>query len=46
MTEPFHAGAASGFRWDDASVAVEWPQAQSRLIGERDLALPFLAEAS
>lgn len=46
MTEPFHAASVSGFRWNDASVAIEWPQTQSRLIGERDLALPFLAEAS
>jgi dTDP-4-dehydrorhamnose 3,5-epimerase len=42
MTEPFQPGSASGFRWDDATVAIDWPEAASRLIGERDLALPFL----
>lgn len=46
MTEPFQAAAAGGFRWDDAAIAIEWPQTKARLIGERDLALPFLAEAS
>jgi dTDP-4-dehydrorhamnose 3,5-epimerase len=42
MTEPFQADSASGFRWDDSTVAIKWPEAVSRLIGERDLALPFL----
>lgn len=46
MTEPFRADSASGFRWNDVSIGIEWPQIQSRLIGERDLALPFLAKAN
>lgn len=42
MTEPFHEEAASGFRWDDPAVGIEWPEAENRFIGERDLALPLL----
>lgn len=36
--------AARGFRWDDPAVGIDWPAAPL-VIGERDAALPLLADA-
>lgn len=46
MTVPYHAEAACGIRWDDAQLAVCWPNPASPLISPRDAALPLLVEAS
>lgn len=46
MTVPYHAEAARGIRWDDAQLAVRWPNPASPLISPRDAALPLLVEAS
>jgi len=32
--------ASSGVRWDDPAFAIDWPPAERRTIGERDLAWP------
>ncbi|MEO3433800.1 dTDP-4-dehydrorhamnose 3,5-epimerase [Inquilinus sp. CAU 1745] len=39
MTAPFHAGSATGIRWDDPALAIGWPEAE-RIMSDRDLALP------
>lgn len=36
-------GHARGVRWDDPDLAIAWPDAEERIISERDLSLPFLA---
>ena len=41
MAEPFVASAASGFRWDDPEVAIEWPL-EPTVVSKRDAALPPL----
>jgi len=43
MAEPFVASAASGFRWDDSDVAIDWPL-EPRVVSERDAALPALKD--
>ena len=40
MSHEYTPAAASGVRWDDPAFAIEWPQAPSRIISERDLAWP------
>jgi dTDP-4-dehydrorhamnose 3,5-epimerase len=45
ISEPHAPGFARGFRWDDPAVGIEWPQAEERVISERDLSWPDLGEA-
>lgn len=35
MAEPFVPGAGAGLRWDDPTIAIEWPRAPA-LIGDKD----------
>ncbi len=44
ISAAYRAEAARGFRWDDASVAIAWPQAPA-VISQRDRALPALSPA-
>ena len=40
MSREYAPGAARGVRWDDAAFAIEWPQADDRMISDRDRAWP------
>lgn len=42
ISEPYRAEAARGVRWDDPTIGVTWPAAETRIISERDRALPLL----
>ena len=44
MTTPFVPDAARGIRWDDPEIAIEWPEAPSRIVSDRDKALPLLRD--
>jgi dTDP-4-dehydrorhamnose 3,5-epimerase len=39
---PFDASAAAGIRWDDPTLAIDWPLAQP-ILSQRDRDLPWLA---
>jgi dTDP-4-dehydrorhamnose 3,5-epimerase len=41
MSEPFHASAARGFRWDDGLLGIEWP-VRPEIISPRDASYPPL----
>ena len=40
MTVAFQPDAARGIRWDDPTLAIDWPAISERIIGERDQHLP------
>jgi dTDP-4-dehydrorhamnose 3,5-epimerase len=40
MAHPYVPEAAAGVRWDDPAFEIEWPPAERRTIGERDLSWP------
>ena len=42
MSEFYHPESARGIRWDDRSLAIDWPS-EVRLVSERDRQLPNLA---
>ena len=42
MSHQYVPEAASGVRWDDPALAIEWPSASERIISERDRAWPGL----
>ena len=44
ISERYHSDAARGVRWDDADLAIAWPNAEQRLISSRDQALPRLRD--
>lgn len=44
MSEFYVPGSAAGIRWDDPTLAIPWPDAEDRIISERDRALPSLRE--
>ena len=46
MSHRYVPEAASGVRWDDPAFGIEWPEAEERLISERDLAWPSVAPAA
>jgi dTDP-4-dehydrorhamnose 3,5-epimerase len=46
MSHRYVPGAARGVRWDDPAFGIEWPEAEERLISERDLAWPSVAPAA
>jgi dTDP-4-dehydrorhamnose 3,5-epimerase len=41
MSEFYTPGSQAGIRWDDPTLAVPWPDAEERIISERDRALPL-----
>jgi dTDP-4-dehydrorhamnose 3,5-epimerase len=45
MSVPYAPDAARGLRWDDSRLAIEWPEAERRVISERDRAWPDLEDA-
>ncbi|VTT96633.1 dtdp-4-dehydrorhamnose -epimerase : dTDP-4-dehydrorhamnose 3,5-epimerase OS=Arthrospira platensis (strain NIES-39 / IAM M-135) GN=rfbC PE=4 SV=1: dTDP_sugar_isom [Gemmataceae bacterium] len=42
MSAPHVSAAARGAKWDDPSLAIEWPRCASRIIAPRDLAWEIL----
>jgi dTDP-4-dehydrorhamnose 3,5-epimerase len=42
MSEFYHPDLARGARWDDPTLGIAWPRADSRIIAERDLSFPDL----
>jgi dTDP-4-dehydrorhamnose 3,5-epimerase len=40
ISDAYVPEAASGVRWDDPAFAIEWPEAETRTISERDRAWP------
>ena len=46
MTHEYVPEAARGVRWDDPAFGIEWPDADERLISERDLAWPDYVPAA
>jgi dTDP-4-dehydrorhamnose 3,5-epimerase len=45
ISVPYSAGASSGIRWDDPTLAITWPT-HPLVISDRDASLPFLQAAS
>ncbi len=43
MADAFNPTHARGVRWDDPAFAIAWPQAERRIISEKDLAYPDFA---
>lgn len=42
---PAHAPShVAGLRWDDPEIGIAWPEAEERIISERDAGLPLLAD--
>ena len=39
---PYQPGHSAGIRWDDPDIAINWPDAESRIISDRDRSLPYL----
>jgi len=44
ISTPYHPGSGAGLRWDDPSLAIDWP-VEPRVISERDAAYPLLVDA-
>jgi dTDP-4-dehydrorhamnose 3,5-epimerase len=44
ISEVFRPEYARGLRWDDPSLAINWPAIGKRTLSERDSALPFFDE--
>lgn len=42
MSIAYRPDASAGFRWDDPTMAIEWPDASERIISRRDAELPYL----
>lgn len=40
ISVPYAPEAAAGVRWDDPTLAIAWPEAETRTISERDRSLP------
>jgi dTDP-4-dehydrorhamnose 3,5-epimerase len=38
MSQEYTPAAASGVRWDDPALGIEWPETSERIISDRDLA--------
>jgi dTDP-4-dehydrorhamnose 3,5-epimerase len=45
MSVPYAPQASRGLRWDDPKLGIDWPDAERRVISERDLAWPDVDEA-
>jgi dTDP-4-dehydrorhamnose 3,5-epimerase len=43
ISVPYAPEASAGVRWDDATLAIAWPDAAARTISDRDRTLPFFA---
>jgi dTDP-4-dehydrorhamnose 3,5-epimerase len=43
ISTPYRPDSAAGLRWDDPSLAIDWP-IEPRVISERDAAFPLLGE--
>ena len=44
MFESFHPECARGLRWDDPALKITWPDAERRIILQKDRDYPLLAE--
>lgn len=46
MSQFYVPESARGIRWDDPSIAIGWPDAEERVISDKDRKLPFLTALS
>jgi dTDP-4-dehydrorhamnose 3,5-epimerase len=44
VTQVYTPGAEQGIRWDDPAIGIQWPEADTRLISEKDRNWPLLAQ--
>ena len=42
MSVPYAPESARGVRWDDPTLAIDWPETTERILSDRDRGLPFL----
>jgi dTDP-4-dehydrorhamnose 3,5-epimerase len=40
ISAPYEASAAAGVRWDDPAFGIEWPEAEQRVMSEKDRSWP------
>jgi dTDP-4-dehydrorhamnose 3,5-epimerase len=40
VSEPYAPGFERGIRWDDPAFGIEWPEAEQRIISEKDRSWP------
>ena len=40
ISAPYEASAAAGVRWDDPAFGIEWPEAEHRVMSEKDRSWP------
>ena len=40
ISHPYVAESSSGVRWDDPAFGIEWPEASSRTVSDRDRSWP------
>ena len=40
ISDPYVPAAASGVRWDDPAFGIDWPEAESRVMNDRDRSWP------
>jgi dTDP-4-dehydrorhamnose 3,5-epimerase len=46
ISAEYRPEAASGLRWDDPALAIDWPPAARRILSDRDRGWPLIGEAS
>ena len=40
ISEPYEPGSAGGVRWDDPTFGIDWPEAEERVMSEKDQSWP------
>ncbi len=46
ISVPYRPESATGIRWDDPALAIDWPACADRVISVRDLSFPLLEKVS
>ena len=44
MSQYYAPESALGFRWDDPSIAIRWPDVEERVISDKDRELPYFVD--
>lgn len=42
MSEFYHPQSSRGFRWDDATIQIQWPTRKDLIVSEKDKSLPSM----